>query len=75
MLLGWASFNRVGTVELATAGVVHSLAFGATGYLYVGGHFTNAGGIANADHIAKWTGSAWESLGIGTNDDVWEIVS
>jgi len=53
--------------------VVYSLAFGATGYLYIGGSFTNAGGIANADYIAKWTGSKWESLGIGTNSPVWDI--
>jgi len=51
-------------------GAVWSLAFGETGYLYVGGDFTNAGGIANADYIAKWTGSAWESLGTGANGNV-----
>ncbi|HNM14269.1 MAG TPA: hypothetical protein PKJ64_05845, partial [bacterium] len=31
--------------------------------LYVGGNFTNAGGIANTFCIAKWNGSAWSALG------------
>ena len=67
-----SAFNRVGTVELS--GRIHSLAFGYNGLLFVGGNFTNAGGIANADYIAKWSGSKWESLGSGTNNVVYEIV-
>jgi hypothetical protein len=31
--------------------------------LYVGGLITNVGGIAEADFIARWDGSAWHSLG------------
>ena len=65
------AFNRVGTVELSSW--VRTLAFGATGYLYVGGNFINAGGIANADYIARWNGSQWEPLGIGTNGIVYGI--
>jgi hypothetical protein len=30
--------------------------------LYVGGTFTDAGGIASADHIAKWNGTAWSGF-------------
>jgi len=52
---------------------VYALAFGATGWLYVGGAFTNAGGNAGADYIAKWSGSKWESLGTGTNATVTDI--
>ena len=37
--------------------------------MYVGGSFTTIGGVA-ARHIAKWDGSAWSSLGGGTNDTV-----
>jgi hypothetical protein len=37
--------------------------------LYVGGSFTNAGGIA-ATNIAKWNGSTWSALGAGMNDSV-----
>ena len=42
---------------------VSALAVGLDGSLYVGGEFTNAGGVAAADNIARWTGSAWYSLG------------
>jgi trimeric autotransporter adhesin len=40
--------------------------------LYVGGWFTQAGDVA-ANHIAKWDGSAWSSLGSGVNDWVFDI--
>ena len=33
------------------------------GALYLGGNFTNAGGIAAADRIAKWNGAKWSALG------------
>jgi hypothetical protein len=36
--------------------------------LYVGGDFTNAGGIAAADHIAVWDGTSWSALGGGLGD-------
>src|SRR3954470_3617936 len=35
----------------------------ASGVLYVGGAFTDAGGDPNADYIAAWTGAAWKALG------------
>ena len=31
--------------------------------LYLGGNFTNAGGIAAADRIVKWDGVEWHALG------------
>ena len=37
--------------------------------LYLGGGFTNAGGIA-VNRIAKWDGSAWSALGTGVNGRV-----
>lgn len=40
--------------------------------LYVGGHFSAAGGAA-ASHIAKWDGSTWSPLGGGVNNAVWAI--
>lgn len=36
---------------------------GAGASLYLGGSFTNAGGIAKADRIAKWNGTTWSALG------------
>ena len=66
------AFSVVGT-NADINSYVYALAFGATGLLYVGGNFTNAGGIANADYIAKWSGSKWGSLGTGTNNTVYDI--
>jgi hypothetical protein len=44
---------------------VRSLA--ATGTdVYVGTDSTNVAGIANADHVAKWNGSAWSAVGADT---------
>lgn len=37
--------------------------------VYVGGHFTTAGGV-NANHIARWDSVAWSPLGSGVDDDV-----
>ncbi|MBK9208842.1 MAG: hypothetical protein IPL71_11310 [Anaerolineales bacterium] len=62
----WSSLgdNGVGV------GSIHSLVFAlavdsSNGDLYVGGLFTDADGINEADRIAKWNGSAWSALGNG----------
>jgi hypothetical protein len=66
------AFSAVGTnTDIGAA--VRALAFDKQGNLYIGGDFINAGGIANADNIAKWTGSRWESLGTGTNNTVYGL--
>jgi len=41
--------------------------------IYVGGQFTNAGGNANANYIAKWDGTSWSALGSGLNGTVYSI--
>jgi hypothetical protein len=43
--------------------------------MYVGGSFTNAGGIPAADRIAKWNGNAWSAIGpaIANNGSVFAI--
>jgi hypothetical protein len=33
------------------------------GSLYVGGRFSNAGGIPEADGVARWDGSFWHAVG------------
>jgi hypothetical protein len=38
--------------------------------VYVGGGFTNAGGIEEADYIARWDGSSWHALGSGLTGSV-----
>jgi hypothetical protein len=42
--------------------VVYALAASATG-IYVGGGFTNVAGIATADYLARWNGTAWSAVG------------
>ena len=44
------------------------------GNVYVGGSFTQAGGIP-AQNIARWNGSGWSSLGAGLNSSVKALVT
>jgi hypothetical protein len=53
----------------ATDGTVYAAVVDASGNLYIGGDFTEAGGMA-AKYIAKWNGSAWSALGSGMNNVV-----
>ena len=50
-------------------GTVTALTVAANGSVYVGGYFTQAGGVA-ANHIAMWNGTAWSSLGTGAANGV-----
>ena len=50
-------------------GTVKSLVFYG-GALFAGGFFTNLGGFAAADSIARWNGTNWEALGGGLNGGV-----
>ncbi|MBI2934667.1 MAG: phage tail family protein [Chloroflexi bacterium] len=51
-------------------GEVWAIETAIDGTVYVGGLFTNAGGVAAADYIAKWTpgSTAWSALGTGVTD-------
>lgn len=64
-----ATWSVVGSAT-ALNSTVNALVIGPDGALYVGGNFTNASGIANADYIAKWNGSAWSALSTGMNNEV-----
>lgn len=66
----WAPNSDTGT-ELNAA--VESIDFSSSGNLIVGGSFTNAGGVAAADYIAKWDGAKWSALGTGANLTVTEV--
>ena len=50
-------------------GDVRALAVRGDGTLFVGGAFTNAGGIA-CQRVAQWNGTTWAQVGAGTNDEV-----
>jgi hypothetical protein len=58
----WSALGSNGSGDGAIQGEVLALAVAGSD-LYVGGNFVNAAGIAKADYIAKWNGSAWSALG------------
>src|SRR4051812_49273290 len=71
-LAGW---EHLGTGSSPTTpalnGAVRALNADLPGRLLVGGSFTDAGGDANADHIASWDGTRWSALGtVPFNGDV-----
>jgi|GEM_PF-1658858 len=41
--------------------------------VYVGGNFLNAGGIEDADYLARWDGCEWHAVGGGLNGTVNDI--
>ena len=60
---GWDHLGHgSSTVISALNSTVDALNTDNPGILYVGGAFTNAGGVANADHLAKWNGAAWSAV-------------
>jgi hypothetical protein len=65
---GWSNLGHGATAtQPAIAGKVYALHRAGT-RLYVGGQFINAGGLAAADQVAVWNGSAWSALGSGITD-------
>lgn len=63
-----ANWNSLSTDSGPNGTVSTSVSDGA-GNLYIGGTFTQVGGVT-AHHVAKWDGSKWSALGTGTNDQV-----
>ena len=68
----WCTWNGSSYSSLITGlnGNVYVLAIAPNGDLYAGGNFTDAGGVAEADRIARWNGSTWSALGSGLNSAV-----
>ena len=58
----WAAVGSNGAGDGSLNGTVLALAGSGTD-IYAGGLFTNAGGSATADYVARWNGSAWSALG------------
>jgi len=75
---GWDHVGHGSTATSASLNAaVTALNTDKPGVLYVGGNFTNAGGHANADRIAKWDGTSWSAIGATpiTNGQVFAIAS
>ena len=62
----WHALGNNGVGIGAINDRVYALAVSGTN-LYVGGQFGNAAGLAAANYIAKWNGSAWSALGCCSN--------
>ncbi|MBO9327013.1 MAG: hypothetical protein J7463_17125, partial [Roseiflexus sp.] len=59
---GW---QNLGTGLPGLNGPIYAIAISGTN-VYVGGRFTDAGGISGANNLARWDGSQWHAVG-GTN--------
>ncbi|MBN2676930.1 MAG: hypothetical protein JXR32_02575, partial [Anaerolineaceae bacterium] len=60
-------------LDRGVSGSVLSIVKSGTDY-YVGGSFTDAGGIEDADYLARWDGNAWHAVGTGISAAVNVIV-
>jgi hypothetical protein len=63
---GWDHLGNKGTPGSDSLDLVASALTVTPGAVYVGGRFTDAGGIANADRIATWNGSSWNAVSSST---------
>jgi hypothetical protein len=59
---GWDHLGDRGTPGSDSLDLVASALAVTPGVLYVGGEFTDAGGIPDADRIATWNGSSWSAV-------------
>ncbi len=65
---GWDHLGDGGTPgSHSLDGTVSALKDTSSGFLYVGGNFTGAGGIANTNRIAKWSGTSWSAVSSPTS--------
>ena len=65
---GWDHLGDRGTPGTDSLDVVASALAVHQGLLYVGGGFTDAGGIPTADRIATWNGSNWNAVSSSTSE-------
>ncbi len=59
----WSALGSNGSGNGALTGPVYALAISGSDVL-VGGDFANAAGVAEADYLARWSGSAWSAIGL-----------
>jgi trimeric autotransporter adhesin len=64
---GWDHLGDGGAAGTDSLNVVASALAVTPGVLYVGGEFTAAGGVPNADRIATWNGSSWGAVSSSTS--------
>jgi hypothetical protein len=64
---GWDHLGDRGTAGSDSLDLVAAALTVTPSLLYVGGEFTDAGGIAAADRIATWNGSNWAAVSSATS--------
>ncbi len=69
----WSALGAGIVGKVPIIGRVAALALNGSDF-YVGGAFTNAGGIT-ISNLAKWNGTSWSAVGTGMNGGVWAIAS
>lgn len=62
----------IGLTGAINGGAVLDLVLDKQGNLYAGGGFIQAEGMA-ANHVARWNGNSWETLGDGVNGYVYAL--
>jgi hypothetical protein len=76
-IVSWdgSAYAAVGTPDAgATVSLLWAIGIDSSDNIYVGGNFTNFAGVAAADYIAMWNGSAWVAVGAaGVNGVVYTI--
>jgi hypothetical protein len=66
---GWDHLGEGAAGSNSLNGHAYALNADVAGVLYVGGAFTDAGGVADADRIATWNGTSWAALGSSQIDN------
>jgi hypothetical protein len=64
---GWGHLGDGGGSGTDSLNLIASALAVAPGALYVGGEFTDAGGIPGTDRIAAWNGSRWSAVSSSTS--------
>ncbi|HMJ03031.1 MAG TPA: hypothetical protein VK506_08810, partial [Conexibacter sp.] len=64
---GWDHLGDRGAPGTIALNLGASALAATPGALYVGGEFTDAGGIPDADRIAKWNGTSWSAVSSSTS--------
>lgn len=64
---GWDHLGDQGVPGTIALNLGASALAATPGALYVGGEFTDAGGIPDADRIARWNGTGWSAVSSSTS--------
>jgi hypothetical protein len=65
----WHALPDINTASLGVNSTINALNLDKNGNLFAGGDFTSAGGLT-ANHVAKWDGEKWLTLGSGLDGPV-----